>query len=338
MPVSSVATIEAVFAYCRGALPSVSRTFALTIPRLDEPLRTEVAVCYLLCRAVDTVEDHPGLPGAERDALLAWILENATRPPGAVAAREFLDRWPPHPDPAHQSLMEHITDLFLARAALSSSTREALDACLEEMVAGMRAFPAGRTDSVVAACPTVERLDAYCHAVAGTVGLLLSRLFGRRIAEKGWLDAACSERGRRLGLGLQLTNILKDHRADAGRGVVYLPPGWLEGERPGAPLTAAGRRAGVRRALEHLEHGSRYILGIPAGAADMRIFCAIAHHLALATLAAIADPHGPRPPKISRGAVAEIVETIEGLHGEDAALTLRTRDLHDSVLIFLDQL
>ena len=42
-------------------LQGVSRTFALTIPRLPEGLARPVANAYLLCRIVDTIEDEVGL-------------------------------------------------------------------------------------------------------------------------------------------------------------------------------------------------------------------------------------------------------------------------------------
>ena len=42
-------------------LPGVSRTFALTIPQLPEPLREVVTNAYLLCRIADTIEDDAAL-------------------------------------------------------------------------------------------------------------------------------------------------------------------------------------------------------------------------------------------------------------------------------------
>ena len=56
---------------CRGLLPSVSRTFALAIPALPEPLADEVTVAYLVCRAADTIEDRPDLPDETRRAAFA---------------------------------------------------------------------------------------------------------------------------------------------------------------------------------------------------------------------------------------------------------------------------
>jgi len=49
-------------AYCRRILPRVSRTFALGIELLGEPLRDITTVAYLICRILDTVEDTTSLP------------------------------------------------------------------------------------------------------------------------------------------------------------------------------------------------------------------------------------------------------------------------------------
>ncbi|MDP7111678.1 MAG: squalene/phytoene synthase family protein, partial [Myxococcota bacterium] len=53
-------------AVCIELLPRVSRTFALSIEALPEPLRRAVRAAYLLCRIVDTIEDDPALRAAER--------------------------------------------------------------------------------------------------------------------------------------------------------------------------------------------------------------------------------------------------------------------------------
>ena len=57
--------------YQSEALPGVSRTFALTIPQLPEPLRHAVGNNYLLCRIADTIEDEPTLPSTRRPS--TWI-------------------------------------------------------------------------------------------------------------------------------------------------------------------------------------------------------------------------------------------------------------------------
>ncbi len=57
-------------AYQDQILPHVSRTFALTIPQLPEPLRVAVTNAYLLCRIADTIEDEPALPPEQTLAFL----------------------------------------------------------------------------------------------------------------------------------------------------------------------------------------------------------------------------------------------------------------------------
>jgi phytoene synthase len=59
-------------------------------------------------------------------------------------------------------------------------------------------------------------LTRYCHLVAGVVGEVASNIFGR--TEEGTLAYA-----HRLGLALQLTNIIRDVGDDARRGRIYLP-------------------------------------------------------------------------------------------------------------------
>lgn len=61
-----------------------------------------------------------------------------------------------------------------------------------------------------------RELDLYCYRVAGTVGLMMMRVFGleEETAEPRALD---------LGRGMQLTNILRDVREDAAAGRIYLP-------------------------------------------------------------------------------------------------------------------
>ncbi|HYC10740.1 MAG TPA: squalene/phytoene synthase family protein, partial [Steroidobacteraceae bacterium] len=51
--------------YQEQILPHVSRTFALTIPQLPQPLRIAVCNAYLVCRIADTIEDEPALSAAE---------------------------------------------------------------------------------------------------------------------------------------------------------------------------------------------------------------------------------------------------------------------------------
>jgi len=61
-----------------------------------------------------------------------------------------------------------------------------------------------------------EQLELYCYRVASVVGLLSIEIFGCQ-------NPACRDYAVYLGKALQLTNILRDVRTDAGRGRIYLP-------------------------------------------------------------------------------------------------------------------
>ena len=63
---------------------------------------------------------------------------------------------------------------------------------------------------------TLEELLGYCDLVAGAVGRISVRIFGRA-------DAEADRYAADLGAALQLTNILRDIGPDARRGRFYLP-------------------------------------------------------------------------------------------------------------------
>ncbi|HEY5341946.1 MAG TPA: squalene/phytoene synthase family protein [Candidatus Aquilonibacter sp.] len=63
---------------------------------------------------------------------------------------------------------------------------------------------------------TWDELREYCNLVASIVGRMCVRIFGFR-------DPIALERADDLGIALQLTNILRDVREDAGMGRIYLP-------------------------------------------------------------------------------------------------------------------
>jgi phytoene synthase len=76
-------------------------------------------------------------------------------------------------------------------------------------------------DLTVSSYATFDRLSEYCYRVAGTVGLTCLHVFGFR-------DPKAPDLAERLGLAFQLTNIIRDVRADFDMGRAYLPAEDLE--------------------------------------------------------------------------------------------------------------
>ncbi|MFA6569686.1 MAG: squalene/phytoene synthase family protein, partial [Bacteroidota bacterium] len=63
---------------------------------------------------------------------------------------------------------------------------------------------------------TFEELKTYCYSVASVVGLISIEVFGYKYEET-------QNYAINLGYALQLTNILRDIKADKDRGYIYLP-------------------------------------------------------------------------------------------------------------------
>ncbi|MBN1780040.1 phytoene/squalene synthase family protein [bacterium] len=61
-----------------------------------------------------------------------------------------------------------------------------------------------------------DELHLFCHRVAGVVGLMMTRVLGY-LSEEAFIYAA------RLGIAMQLTNILRDIQEDRWNGRIYLP-------------------------------------------------------------------------------------------------------------------
>ena len=70
---------------------------------------------------------------------------------------------------------------------------------------------------------TIDDLRAYCYAVAGIVGEMLTELFLLGRPSLARVASELRSRAAAFGEGLQLVNILKDARPDAAEGRTFLP-------------------------------------------------------------------------------------------------------------------
>src|SRR3989442_2239934 len=86
---------------------------------------------------------------------------------------------------------------------------------------------------------TFDDLRGYCEHVAGAVGVACIAVYGSDDVE----------RGRTLGIALQLINIIRDVREDWELGRVYLPQGELASFGVSEDDIAAGRATDAWRAL-----------------------------------------------------------------------------------------
>jgi len=321
--------------YCRRILPRVSRTFALGIELLREPLRETVGVAYLICRILDTIEDTTTLPAGARAELLEragreladpgrW--RNCCRAIGAAfPAEEFTGDEP--------ELCRRSSDVLALYHRFPPAVRAAIAGPVGEMAGGMAETVRRERSPGGLRLETIGELEKYCYYVAGTVGVMLTDLFRLdRPAIPAAAEAVLRPAGVDFGLGLQLTNIIKDVTDDISRGVSYLPRRLLEetGVRleellaePGDPRARQVTAALVRRAVPRLDRGLEYTLSIPAGERDLRLFCALPLFFAVRTLGRAFEAgrvFGREPLKISRDEVSTIHRRLEEIAGRDGYL------------------
>ncbi len=298
---------------CREILPSVSRTFALTIQVLPNDLRDAVTIAYLLCRLADTLEDATEADPTQRiDGLESLARSLAQTDPPSPCDLTTLNAslapvlGLPIRDHASARLLAEREVVFRAYASLRPAQRAILSRWVQAMALGMSSFVARElvTNDARAAqgdvrfsLQTVEELRLYAYYVAGTVGHLLTDLFVERLGSR--LDSVqerLRERAAPFGLGLQFTNILQDIADDRRRGWSYVPEDLAarHGTSNRNLAHPEQRQAGLRvvgelvsEAVGYLDQAVEFSLLLPRSMPRLRLFCLWPTFFALRTLGRI---------------------------------------------------
>ncbi len=135
---------EADLAWCHDAVQGVSRTFALTIDVLDEPMSTHICLGYLLCRVADTIEDANHIP-PEPQAELLRTYDAAIDPDADTdidAFRAAVDDWIPADaaDTDDWIVVAEAPRIVAAFEELPADVREAVIPPVRELIDGMAMF------------------------------------------------------------------------------------------------------------------------------------------------------------------------------------------------------
>jgi len=264
----------------QALLQKTSRTFALTIPMLPPPLRTEIGVAYLLFRIIDTFEDATAWPPAKRIAALGEFVRLLDQPDPQQAASAAAI-WVRHPPVVHDGYVELLSEVPRVLGwyhQLAAPAREQLRIHVDRSARGMGVFIERTDDRGILRLQTLDDLRDYCYVVAGIVGEMLTELFLLGDARLSSSATALRARAVAFGEGLQLVNILKDAGADAVEGRVYLP------QQAPLPEVFTLARADLRQASEYVET-------LRAAGADRGLvaFNALNASLAIATLRLMRD-------------------------------------------------
>ncbi len=269
--------------YLEAQMNAVSRSFAVVVASLEQPLRANFAAAYLLCRVADNIEDCTE-PTAWKEARFADFETLLADPARAPA---ILTRWQATPWPGLTSDERELmglnsgAELWRIYAAIPAEDREIIRRWVWAMTDGMRRLDEPGHEPVFLDIDGVKvtaqpaDYNQYCYIVAGTVGHMATELVARRYNINGDLGPRLLEAGEACGRALQKTNILKDFAEDLERGVCYIPDAWLQ-TAGRTPLTFGGASPAFKRIvfedlLAELEVATQYVLDLPLEAADYRM-------------------------------------------------------------------
>ncbi|MBL8583468.1 MAG: phytoene/squalene synthase family protein, partial [Rhizobiaceae bacterium] len=200
---------------CRWSIRQGSQSFYLASLLLPVAIREPAYAVYAFCRTADDLIDREQ-GGAEAIRELGTMLDRiyAGRPGSSFVERGFAD--------------------VVSRFAIPRQVPEAL-------IEGLAWDAASRRYD------SLDDLKAYAVRVAGTVGLMMTLVMGRR--EPQVLARACD-----LGVAMQLTNIARDIGEDAANGRIYLPLDWMReaGIEPEAWRARPASTPVLRKLVERL--------------------------------------------------------------------------------------
>ncbi|WP_254767638.1 phytoene/squalene synthase family protein [Salinilacihabitans rarus] len=322
-------TIEADLEWCYEAVHGVSRTFSITVDRLEEPMARHICLGYLLCRVADTIEDAGHIPPATQTELLTNYNRLLDPTDGYDVDRFMADvePWLPAPEDRDDdwTVVAETPRVLRTFEALADEPREIMRDPVRELVGGMAMFTDRYADEGGLRLQTLEELEEYCWYAAGTVGTLITGLVAR--GASGERAAELRDNARAFALLLQLVNIAKDVQRDYHEeNNVYLPAEWLAEEDVDVErVTDADNHGGVTnvirrvigRAEGYLDDAQRYLEVVPEHRGNTLSAWAIPYLLAVGTLRELRE----RPEdvvregnvKVSRAEVYALLQQFE--HG-----------------------
>jgi phytoene synthase len=178
------ADLHSAYRHATALTRSHSKSFFLASALLPEEKRSAVRALYAFCRTVDDIVDES--PDADRDTQLDYwrmVTQTASTPTPNLVASAWADTLTRYHIPRHYAL---------------------------QLIDGVA------RDLHQSRYQTFDDLATYCYGVASTVGLMSMYMIGFKSTDA--IPYAI-----KLGVALQMTNILRDVGEDFRNGRVYLP-------------------------------------------------------------------------------------------------------------------
>lgn len=224
--------LDAAYDLCRRITKAEAKNFYYAFRTLPNVKRRAIYAAYAFCRLCDDISDDD--------------MSREERLEGFRGVRASLAQ-------ARQGRFDEPVFAALGDAAVRFGIPWEY---FDEIVAGVE------MDLDISRYETFDDLRNYCHKVASVVGLVSIRIFGHD--EHPDIETYAVD----LGLAMQLTNILRDIKEDAGRDRVYIPQdelsrfGSSEDDLKNGVVNDPFRKLmsfQVGRAREHFESGRKLI-------------------------------------------------------------------------------
>ncbi|MBT4761351.1 MAG: squalene/phytoene synthase family protein [Bdellovibrionaceae bacterium] len=298
-------------------LEGVSRSFAFCIAQLDEPLKQQISLLYLLCRVLDSVEDYQfkdkKIQFQQMDEFESFFELHQELEDGKVPQkrRNQMIRWaqkfPRDLPRAEADLVKSTYKLIADYYALPLSAQTHFKQVIFEMSEGMQKYLLKNHN-----LKDLHDLNDYCYYVAGVVGVGLSRLL-TDIENDFEFTTDIQKYAVGFGLYLQKINILKDQKEDEADGRYLVP----------------NRDEVFISLLENAHEAFDFLESVPLNQKRFRVFCGWSLFIGLASLPYIYESYEKNnTSKISRLATKRLISKVEA-HIDDP---VKLRSLFESYI------
>lgn len=337
--------------YLKDAMGKVSRSFAVVVAHLEQPLSFYMATAYLICRVIDNIEDSflPAPLKQQRFHEFNQLLDDPALAPDILAQWQTA-AWPGLTQDEQRLMGDGATggsrQLWQIYATLPAHARSTIAYWTQQMAQGMEQLdnphrsPYFVEHDKFRLLATEEDYNRYCYYVAGTVGFLGTELVIEHYQLPPSMAARLRDSCEACGRGLQKTNIVKDFVEDRERQICYLPATWLQ-ETDYAPLNLVGaptswKQKVLNDVVQELHQSLDHVLSVPQTATGYRMASLLCLLPALHTIQLAAQRQASlftsdHHVKIGRPTMLQCIQSVQSLWNDDEAIVAQCRKLEDAV-------
>lgn len=335
-------------AYLDDTMQKVSRSFALVVPFVEEPLNHYLAAAYLLCRVIDNVEDciQPEEWKQERFSEVLHLLEEPQRAAEVLSIWRSKD-WPGLTVDEWQLMtLEDAGVLWQVYGNIPEISRKSIRQWTCCMASGLSKLESQKTAPRFVSHEGTKLpakltdYNKYCYLVAGTVGYMSSELIIQHYQLSEGIASSLLQTCAACGRALQKTNIVKDFANDLFRSISYLPDSWMH-EVNYRPLNLQGaptewKHKVLDNIVQELEDATRYILALPYSAAGYRMASLLCLLPAYQTILLAAQRHrelftADHQVKISRQTLLQCMQDAQNMVADNELICQHGRQMKQAI-------